>query len=187
MWWIQTFGWGKFDILPSISHLFLRWRGAKVYSQTGWGDMAGFSPLDLPLVLSCHFQYYYKYLIHTTNSPDPPIFSPNIQWSWGPLKTQNGQITLLHLRCPSVCPPRSWTSAYRFCRLALRPICSNAQWRRVCAVCPQVRVSSEAVAVCGTSLAVIALSYAFLNFGRRILNQNTVVLMHLLGLHACRP
>jgi len=32
-----------------ISRLFLRWMGAIVYSQTGWGTMAGFLPLDLPL------------------------------------------------------------------------------------------------------------------------------------------
>src|SRR6218665_3019910 len=47
MWWIQTFGlWGQFDkiVFPLISRLFLRWRGAKVYRQTGWGTMAGFDP-----------------------------------------------------------------------------------------------------------------------------------------------
>jgi len=30
-------------MFPSISRLLLRWRGDKVYSQTGWGAMTGFS------------------------------------------------------------------------------------------------------------------------------------------------
>src|SRR6218665_3879818 len=41
---IQTFGLERqFDIFPSISRLFLRWRRAKFHSQTGWGSMAGIS------------------------------------------------------------------------------------------------------------------------------------------------
>src|SRR6218665_3681368 len=35
-------GWGKFNMFAIISLLFLHWRGAKVYSQTGWRAMAGF-------------------------------------------------------------------------------------------------------------------------------------------------
>jgi len=44
-WRIQTFGWGKCNVMfPSISRLFLRWWGAKVYNQAGWGPcMAGFA------------------------------------------------------------------------------------------------------------------------------------------------
>src|SRR6218665_3272191 len=40
---------GQFVIMfPSISRLFLRWRGAKVYSQTGWETMTGFAPFHPP-------------------------------------------------------------------------------------------------------------------------------------------
>jgi len=31
---IQTFGWGELTMFPSISHLFLRLSGVKVYRQT---------------------------------------------------------------------------------------------------------------------------------------------------------
>jgi len=52
MWRIQEYGWGEFNVFPSISWLFHRWRG-RGQSQTGWGSMAGFSPtLDPPLEMS---------------------------------------------------------------------------------------------------------------------------------------
>src|SRR6218665_2452910 len=31
MWRVQTFGWGQFNMLSSISCLFLRWRGRPKY------------------------------------------------------------------------------------------------------------------------------------------------------------
>src|SRR6218665_2724298 len=40
--------WRQFHMFLSISRLFLRWRGAKVYSQTGWGH-GRIPPVDPPL------------------------------------------------------------------------------------------------------------------------------------------
>jgi len=40
-------------MFSNIPHLFLRWRGSKVYSQTGWeGLVAGFTPLDPPQIIT---------------------------------------------------------------------------------------------------------------------------------------
>src|SRR6218665_353726 len=40
----------QFNTFPSISRLFLRWRGSKVYSQTGWAHGRIYPPhLDLSL------------------------------------------------------------------------------------------------------------------------------------------
>src|SRR6218665_344657 len=35
---------GHFNMFPSISCLFFRWTGAKVYIQTGWGSWSDFPP-----------------------------------------------------------------------------------------------------------------------------------------------
>ena len=40
--------------LPTISHLFLLWSGAKVYRQTGWGGPWPDSTLDPPLPMHAY-------------------------------------------------------------------------------------------------------------------------------------
>ena len=40
-------------MFPSISRLFLRWREAKVYSQTGWGPWTDF-PSGSDTAAECH-------------------------------------------------------------------------------------------------------------------------------------
>ena len=44
--------WGEFNMFPNNSHLFLRRRGAKVYSQTERGPWPNSPYLDPPLVMS---------------------------------------------------------------------------------------------------------------------------------------
>jgi len=43
----------QFNMFPSISRLFLRWREAKVYSQTGWGPWTDF-PSGSDTAAECH-------------------------------------------------------------------------------------------------------------------------------------